>query len=105
MTVDRPSGLSKLENGVRVASQTYSDTGVVTLGFYWQFGSRHENLENSGIVNFVHRMQFRGTSTRDRTTIDHDIQAIGGDVKLILERERTGFSLTVPKTKLSEACA
>ena len=105
LAVDRPSGLSKLDNGVRVASQTFSDTGVVTLGFYWQFGSRHENIDNSGVCNFVNRLQFRGTKTRDRTTIDNDVQAVGGELKMVHERERTGFSLTVPKTKLNEAVA
>jgi len=100
---DRPTGLTKLDNGVRVATETYAQTGLVTLGFYWTFGSRHETSETQGICNFIQRLQFKGTHNRTREQINDGLQAIGGNFKTHLERERIGLSVTVAKGQVQEA--
>jgi processing peptidase subunit beta len=100
---DRPNGLTKLGNGVRVASETYSHTGLVTLGFYWTWGSRHETTAVQGICNFIQRLQFKGTTNRTREQIDNELLSLGGNFSTCLERERVGMQITVSKDQVQRA--
>merc|ERR1711935_872325 len=100
---DRPNSLTKLDNGVRVATETYTGTNLVTLGFYWNFGTRHETQATSGLCNFMQRLQFKGTHLRGADGISSALQALGGNYQTVLERERVGYQVTVKKSNVSAA--
>jgi len=100
---DRASSVTKLDNGIRVATEAYNNTSLVTLGFYWTFGSRHESPETSGICNFIQRLQFKGTESRTREQIQNELQVLGGKYNTVLERERVGLQITVAKDQVSQA--
>lgn len=88
---------------MRFASESYAHTNLVTLGFYWTFGSRHETAATSGICNFIQRLQFKGTADRTREDIANELQALGGNYTTTLERERVGVSVTVHKDQVGHA--
>lgn len=55
---DRPSQLTTLDNGVRVATETY-DSNLASITVAVRAGTRNETLETSGVSSFIEHLTLR----------------------------------------------
>ncbi len=59
-----PYRLSRLSNGVRIASIEMPWMRNVSLGVWAGVGGRHESADQSGISHFIEHLLFKGTKKR-----------------------------------------
>ena len=70
--------ITKLDNGIRVISENVEHIKSFSLGFWFDTGSRDENLKNNGISHFIEHMLFKGTKNRTARKISDEIESLGG---------------------------
>jgi predicted Zn-dependent peptidase len=76
-----------LENGIRVVTEEIPTAHSVTLGFWVENGSRHEDLSQCGISHFIEHMLFKGTERRNALEIAKEIDSVGGVLNAFTSRE------------------
>jgi predicted Zn-dependent peptidase len=69
---------SVLGNGIRVITEKIPSAHSVTIGFWVENGSRHENVADNGISHFLEHMLFKGTESRSSADIAKEIDSVGG---------------------------
>jgi len=84
-----------LDNGVRVVTEHIPYVRSVTLGFWFQTGSRDEDADNNGISHFIEHMVFKGTKTCTAREIAEIIDAAGGQLNAFTGKEHTCFYVRV----------
>ena len=62
-----------------------------SLGFWFNVGSRDENLQNNGITHFIEHMLFKGTRRRSAKKIATDIESSGGYLNAFTSKENTCY--------------
>ena len=67
----------------------------MTLGFWFQTGSRDEDADNNGISHFIEHMVFKGTKTCTAREIAEIIDAAGGQLNAFTGKEHTCFYVRV----------
>jgi predicted Zn-dependent peptidase len=80
-----------LPNGIKVLSETIPGIKSFSLGFWFNVGSRDENLKNNGISHFIEHMVFKGTKKRSAKKIADDIESCGGYLNAFTSKEHTCF--------------
>lgn len=80
-----------LPNGIKVLSETIPNIKSFSLGFWFNVGSRDENLKNNGISHFIEHMIFKGTKKRSAKRIADDIESCGGYLNAFTSKEQTCF--------------
>jgi predicted Zn-dependent peptidase len=93
MTVE----LSKLENGLQIATDRIDTVDTVSLGIWVDVGTRHEPPEINGVAHFLEHMAFKGTERRSAAAIAEEIEAVGGHLNAYTSRESTAFYAKVLK--------
>ncbi|MCB9259441.1 MAG: insulinase family protein [Ignavibacteriales bacterium] len=83
--------ITKLSNGIRVASEKIDHVNSFSLGFWINVGSRDEILKNNGISHFLEHMFFKGTKKRSAKRISEDIESLGGYLNAFTSKEHTCF--------------
>lgn len=83
--------ITKLPNGIRVATEKINHVNSFSLGFWFNVGSRDENKKNNGISHFLEHMFFKGTKTRSAKKISEEIEALGGYLNAFTSKEHTCF--------------
>ena len=83
--------LSKLANGLRIATVERPQTETVSLGIWVNTGSSCETEAINGISHFVEHMVFKGTKSRNALQISEDIENVGGQTNAYTSREFTVF--------------
>lgn len=83
--------LSRLENGLRIATVERPQTETVSLGIWVNTGSAYETVDINGISHFVEHMVFKGTRKRSALQISEDIENAGGSTNAYTSREFTVF--------------
>lgn len=83
--------LTTLNNGLRVISDTMSDTETVSVSLWANVGSRYETQEQNGIAHFLEHMAFKGTQTRTARQIAEEFDNIGGYLNASTSREHTVY--------------
>jgi len=82
----------KFANGVNLLLVPRKDTEVVTLLVYIGIGSRHEDLEVSGISHFLEHLLFDGTKKRPSAyNVSREIDALGASFNGLTTEELTYF--------------
>ncbi|WP_303720949.1 pitrilysin family protein [Malonomonas rubra] len=94
---------STLNNGIRVVTERMKSLHSVTIGFWVQNGSRHEEEELSGISHFIEHMLFKGTQTRSSLQIAKEIDSVGGVLNAFTGREFSCYYAKVLGDKLPQA--
>ena len=84
-----------LDNGLTVLTETMSDIRSVAVGIWLKRGSRHEELEDSGISHFIEHMVFKGTIRRSQVQIAQELDAIGGQSDAFTTKEYASFHAKV----------
>lgn len=69
--------ITKLDNGLIIASDTMKDVESVSMNVWVTTGSIYETAAQGGISHFVEHMAFKGTETRNATQIAEAFENMG----------------------------
>ncbi len=83
--------VSRLSNGLTVATETLPHLETVALGIWVKSGSRNEADNEHGIAHLLEHMAFKGTAKRTARQIATDIEDVGGEINAATSVETTAF--------------
>ncbi|MEM7172381.1 MAG: pitrilysin family protein [Pseudomonadota bacterium] len=83
--------VTKLPNGLRVATDHIPHIQTVSIGAWVGSGTRHETAEVNGIAHLLEHMAFKGTERRSAYQIAEEIEAVGGSLNAYTSRESTAY--------------
>lgn len=87
--------ISKLSNGLIVATDTMPEAQSVALGIWVGVGTRHEPVTSQGVAHLVEHMLFKGTEQRSAIAISEAIEGVGGYMNAYTAREETSYHVRV----------
>ncbi len=87
--------LETLNNGLRFMAYPMANMESVAIGIWVRAGGRYEDAKSSGISHLLEHLLFKGTVTRDMTTIKHDIEGRGGSFNGFTSEENTCYLVKV----------
>ena len=80
-----------LDSGLTVVSEHMSEVRSVSVGFWFDVGSRDEPDPIAGTSHFLEHLLFKGTPTRSAKDIADSFDAVGGDVNAFTGKEYTCY--------------
>ena len=83
--------ITRLENGLTVASDRMAAVETVSLGVWVGVGTRHEPAAINGVAHLLEHMAFKGTDRRSAYDIAREIEAVGGHLNAYTSRESTAY--------------
>jgi predicted Zn-dependent peptidase len=83
--------VTRLANGLTVATETMPHLETATFGVWVGAGSRSERAEEHGISHLLEHMAFKGTTTRSARRIAEEIEAVGGEINAATSVENTCY--------------
>jgi predicted Zn-dependent peptidase len=92
-----------LDSGLTVVTEAMSEVRSVTVGFWFDVGSRHEPDEIAGTSHFLEHLLFKGTPTRSAQEIAESFDRVGGDINAFTSKEYTCYYSRVLDTDLPMA--
>ncbi len=93
MSVD----ITKLANGLTVATETMPHLESACLGIWVKAGARDEAPGEHGIAHLLEHMAFKGTSRRSARQIAEEIEDVGGEINAGTSVETTSYYARVLK--------
>lgn len=101
--VTRNAKITKLPNGVRVATSSIDYVQSVSMGIWIGSGSRFESDKMSGVSHFIEHLLFKGTKKRSPLDISREIEGRGGYLNAFTQEESTCYYSRVPYDQLWRA--
>ncbi|MCO5156554.1 MAG: insulinase family protein [Aquamicrobium sp.] len=89
--------VSRLSNGLTVATETLPHIESVALGVWVKSGARDERGDEHGLAHLLEHMAFKGTSGRSAWKIASEIEDVGGEINAATSVETTSFYARVLK--------
>ncbi|RDD63543.1 M16 family metallopeptidase [Ferruginivarius sediminum] len=89
--------VTRLDNGLTVATDTMPHVETVALGAFVGVGTRQEPSEMNGVAHLLEHMAFKGTAKRSARDIAEEIEAVGGYLNAYTGRETTAYYAKVLK--------
>ncbi len=83
--------ITKLSNGITLATEKIEYVNSFSLGFWFKVGSREETLKTNGISHLIEHMFFKGTKQRSARKISEDIESLGGYLNAFTSKEHTCY--------------
>lgn len=83
--------VSKLSNGLTVATAEMPYMASVSLGLWAGVGGRYEPAELNGVCHFIEHLLFKGTRKRTARQISQDIEGIGGYLNAFTSEDLTCY--------------
>jgi predicted Zn-dependent peptidase len=83
--------ITRLENGVRIASCEMPEMKSVSVGIWTAVGGRHEPAELCGISHFLEHLLFKGTEKRTAKRITEEVESLGGFINAFTTEDHTCF--------------
>jgi predicted Zn-dependent peptidase len=83
--------VSRLSNGLTVATETLPSIESVALGIWVKSGARNEREDEHGMAHLLEHMAFKGTHNRTAFQIASDIENVGGEINAATSVETTSF--------------
>jgi predicted Zn-dependent peptidase len=83
--------LTRLDNGLRIVTESIPGVQSATLGVWVQNGSRYEERQQAGISHFLEHLYFKGTERRTAAQIAEEIDAVGGLLNAFTGKEYTCY--------------
>ncbi len=83
--------LSRLGNGLSVATAEMPQMAGVSVGLWVGVGSRYEPAELNGACHFIEHLLFKGTRKRSAREISEAVEGIGGYLNAFTSEEITCF--------------
>jgi predicted Zn-dependent peptidase len=87
--------ITRLSNGLTVATEQMPEIATATLGVWVGTGSRHEQAHEHGLSHLIEHMAFKGTARRSARQIAEDIENVGGDINAATSVEYTSYTARV----------
>ena len=89
--------VSRLSNGLTVATEVLPHIETVATGVWVKSGSRDEREDEHGIAHLLEHMAFKGTGRRSAWDIASEIENVGGEINATTSVETTAFYARVLK--------
>lgn len=83
--------VTKLDNGLRIVTDTVDHVGSVAGGFWCNTGARYEDETNNGIAHFFEHMIFQGTEKRSSVQIKEDMEDMGASINAYTSYDITSY--------------
>lgn len=83
--------ISRLSNGLTVASNPMSQLESAAVGVWVNTGTRCEVRAQMGISHMLEHMAFKGTQRRTARALSFEIEAVGGLLNAYTGREQTAY--------------
>jgi predicted Zn-dependent peptidase len=83
--------VSRLSNGLTIATESMPNIESVALGIWIKAGSRNEANNQHGIAHLLEHMAFKGTENRTAWQIAADIENVGGEINAATSVETTSY--------------
>lgn len=83
--------VSRLSNGLTVATETLPSVESVALGVWVKSGARNERDDEHGLAHLLEHMAFKGTGSRTAFQIASQIENVGGEINAATSVETTSF--------------
>ncbi len=83
--------VTRLENGLTVATAEMPHMASVSLGIWVGVGGRCEGAAVSGISHFIEHLLFKGTRRRSAREISQAVEGLGGYLNAFTSEEHTCF--------------
>ena len=83
--------VSRLSNGLTVATETLPSIESVALGAWVKSGARNERDEEHGMAHLLEHMAFKGTKRRSAFEIASEIENVGGEINAATSVETTSY--------------
>jgi predicted Zn-dependent peptidase len=83
--------VTRLANGLRVASDRMDSVETASIGVWADVGTRNEPAEINGVSHLLEHMAFKGTTRRSARAIAEEIEAVGGHLNAYTAREQTAY--------------
>jgi predicted Zn-dependent peptidase len=83
--------VTRLGNGLTVASESMPHLETAAIGVWIGAGSRCESESEHGISHLLEHMAFKGTSRRSARQIAEEIEAVGGEINAATSVENTAY--------------
>ena len=87
--------ISRLENGLTVASTHMPDVHSVAVGVWIKAGARDESEGLNGVAHFLEHMALKGTRNRVAAHIAREVEDVGGFMNAHTSREETAYSINL----------
>jgi len=97
-TIESPSR-TVLHNGVRVLIQEYPSSEVVAVQLWVRAGGRDEAANELGLAHYLEHMLFKGTATRAKGFVDHDVEGVGGRMNAGTSLDFTYYHAVLPAAR------
>jgi predicted Zn-dependent peptidase len=94
---------TRLDNGLRVVTESMSGVRSVSIGVWIASGSRHETRSTGGISHLLEHMAFKGTERRNPYDIAVSLESLGGHLNAFTEKEFTCYCALVLDEHLDQA--
>jgi predicted Zn-dependent peptidase len=88
--------ISRLDNGLTIATDRVHGARSVAIGVWVGVGSRDERPEQAGVSHFLEHLLFKGTPTRSATDISRSVDRVGGDINAFTAKEYTSYYCRLP---------
>jgi predicted Zn-dependent peptidase len=83
--------LSRLPDGLTIATAEMPFMASVSVGIWVGVGSRYETAELNGACHFIEHMLFKGTARRTAEEISQAVEGVGGYLNAFTSEEMTCF--------------
>ena len=92
-----------LPNGMTVISCTMPSVRSVSLGLWFNVGSRDERPDQAGLTHFMEHMMFKGTPSKGPLDISMHFDRLGAELNAFTAREYTCYYSRFVDSKLEDA--
>ncbi|KAJ7367591.1 Metalloenzyme, LuxS/M16 peptidase-like protein [Mycena albidolilacea] len=83
--------ISRLSNGLTVATEAHPHAQTATVGVWIDAGSRAETDATNGTAHFLEHMAFKGTGKRTQHALELEVENIGAHLNAYTSREQTVY--------------
>jgi predicted Zn-dependent peptidase len=102
--MQNPYRLTRLPNGVRIASVEMPYMRSVSIGVWAGVGGRHEGERESGISHFLEHLLFKGTKRRSARRITESVEGLGGYLNAFTTEDHTCYYAKAAAEHLPTLC-
>ena len=96
---------SELANGMTVVTYPMPGVRSVSLGLWFNVGSRDENADQAGLTHFMEHMMFKGTPTKGPLDISMHFDRLGAELNAFTSKEYTCYYSRFVDDKMEQALA
>lgn len=98
--MERSYRITRLEDGLRIATTNMPHMESISLGAWFGCGSRYENKRINGISHFIEHLVFKGTKRRSGDEISEAVEGVGGELNASTSEESTFYYIRIVRDHL-----